>query len=113
MVNSDNATTNGRLMRYLLDLQEYNFSIYYRKGTESCDADAVSRLKRNSDAPVYLTEDELSNQNGVVTRHLLQRARALDTRNLKLEKEAGKLVRKLNKDTLQEMSLLNISRGGT
>ena len=32
----------------------------------------------------------------------------MDTKNLKLEKEAGKLVRKLNKDTLQqEMSLLN------
>jgi hypothetical protein len=44
MVNSENATTNGRLMRYLLDLQEYNFAIYYRKGTDNCDADAVSRL---------------------------------------------------------------------
>ena len=31
MVHSDNATTNGRLMRYLLALQEFNFAIYYRR----------------------------------------------------------------------------------
>ena len=54
MVNSENATTNGRLMRYLLDLQEYNFTICYRRGTENCDADAVSRLLRTSDKPDYL-----------------------------------------------------------
>ena len=104
MVNSDNATTNGRLMRYLLDLQGYNFAIYYRKGTENCDADAVSRLKRTSDEPVYLTEDELSQENGVVSRQLLQRARALDTRNKKTEKEARKLLNKIAKDNLQDMS---------
>ena len=107
MVGTDNATTNGRLMRYLLDLQEYNFAIYYRKGTENCDADAVSRLKRSSDKPVYLTEDELCEENGVVSRQILQRARNLDTRNRKLEKEASKLMRKLDKDTLEEMSKLN------
>ena len=107
MVGTENATTNGRLMRYLLDLQEYNFSIYYRKGTENCDADAVSRLKRTSDSPVYLTEDELCEENGVISRQLLQRARNLDTRNKKLEKEASKLMRKLNKGTLEEMSKLN------
>jgi len=80
MVGTENATTNGRLMRYLIDLQEYNFAIYYRKGTENCDADAVSRLKRNSDCPIYLTEDELCEENGIVSRHLLQRARSRDTR---------------------------------
>jgi hypothetical protein len=52
MVNSENATTNGRLMRYLLDLQGFNFAIYYRKGTENCDADAVSRLTRTTDQPI-------------------------------------------------------------
>ena len=107
MVNSDNATTNGRLMRYLLDLQEYNFSIYYRKGTENCDADAVSRLTRASDQPVYLTEDELSEENGIVTSNMLQRARALDQRNQKLEKDARKLLRRVARDNLHEMSILN------
>ena len=107
MVNTDNATTNGRLMRYILDLQEYNFAIYYRKGTENCDADAVSRLKRTSDQPVYLTEDDLSQENGVVSRQMLQRARALDCRNQKTEKEARRLLSRLAKDNLKEMSLLN------
>jgi exodeoxyribonuclease III len=107
MVSSENATTNGRLMRYLLDLQEYNFAIYYRKGTENCDADAVSRLKRSSDQPHYLTEDELSKENGVVSKNLLERARALDRRNEKLEKSAKKLLNRLAKQELTEMSLLN------
>ena len=107
MVSSDNATTNGRLMRYLLNLQEYNFAIYYRKGTENCDADAVSRLKRTSDQPVYLAEDELSKENGVVSKALLERARALDKRNEKLEKAARKLQSKLAKQELHERSILN------
>lgn len=107
MVNSENATTNGRLMRYLLDLQGYNFAIYYRKGTENCDADAVSRLKRTSDEPVYLTEEELNQENGVVSRQLLQRARSLDARNKKTEKEARRLLNKIAKQDLNEMSILN------
>jgi exodeoxyribonuclease III len=107
MVTSENATTNGRLMRYLLDLQEYNFAIYYRKGTENCDADAVSRLKRSSDKPIYWTEDELSRENGVVSKSMLERARALDKRNSTLEKAAKKLMAKLEKQSLSEMSILN------
>ena len=106
MVSSDNVTTNGRLMRYLLNLQGYNFAIYYRKGTENCDADAVSRHLRSSDQPVYLTEDELCTENGVVSSQLLQRARALDKRNIKLEKEARKLLRHTRKEELKEMSLV-------
>jgi hypothetical protein len=101
MVNSDNSTTNGRLIRYLLALQEYNFAIYYRKGTENCDADAVSRLKRCSDKPVYLTADELGQENR------LERARALDRRNEKLQKTAKKLLNKLAKQELRDMATLN------
>jgi hypothetical protein len=88
-------------MRYLLNLQEYNFAIYYRKGTENCDADAVSRLKRTSDKPVYWTEDELSRENGVVSKNMLERARALDRRNEKLEKTAKKILNKVAKTDLQ------------
>jgi hypothetical protein len=107
MVHSESATTNGRLMRYLLDLQEFNFAIYYRRGTENCDADAVSRLKRTSDRPVYLTEDELSNESGVITPQLLQRARKLDARNKTAFKESEKVLRKMAKQELKEMSIIN------
>jgi hypothetical protein len=107
MVNTDNATTNGRLMRYLINLQGYNFSIYYRSGWENCDADAVSRLKRNSDEPIYLSKDELDDASGVVTSGVLQRARRLDIRNKALEAKAESLLRKLDKKRLKEMSLLN------
>jgi exodeoxyribonuclease III len=107
MVNSDNSTTNGRLMRYILDLQEYNFAIYYRKGTENCDADAVSRLKRTADAPVYLSEEELDQENGVISPQMLHRARSLDMRNRKLEKEARHMLSRLAKQELKEMALIN------
>lgn len=107
MVNTDNATTNGRLMRYLINLQGYNFSIYYRSGWENCDADAVSRLKRNSDEPTYLSKDELDDTSGVVTSGVLQRARRLDIRNKALEAKAESILRKLDKKRLTEMSLLN------
>ena len=60
MVKSDKAITNGRLMRYLMDLQGYNFALYYRKGTENQATDAVSRLLRTSDDPNFLNEDDLN-----------------------------------------------------
>ena len=106
MVNSENATTNGRLMRYLLDLQEYNFTIYYRRGTENCDADAVSRLLRTSDKPNYLNEDDLCTESGIVSKQILHRARALDKRNKEAE-ERLKRERVKAKEELEEMSRLN------
>jgi exodeoxyribonuclease III len=107
LVASGNATTNGRLMRYLMNLQGYNFSIYYRSGWENCDADAVSRLKRTSDEPVYLSKDELDDSSGIITPGVLQRARRLDIRNKTLEAKTESILRKLDKKRLQEMSLLN------
>ena len=107
MVGTDNATTNGRLMRYLINLQGYNFSIYYRSGWENCDADAVSRLKRNSDEPIYLSRDELDDSSGVVTSGVLQRARRLDLRNKTLEAKAESILRKLDKKRLTELSQIN------
>ena len=107
MVNSDHSTTNGRLMRYLLNLQGFNFAIYYRRGTENCDADAVSRLLRASDKPLYLSEDDLNNESGIISKSMLERARALDRRNEKLAKAAKQLLSKLDKQNLTEMSLLN------
>lgn len=107
MVKSDRATTNGRLMRYLMELQGYNFSLYYRKGTENADADAVSRLLRQSDEPLFLSEDELRDESGVVSKQMLFRAKKLDAMNKKAEKEASKLLRRMAKVELQEMSQLN------
>ena len=107
MVNSDKATTNGRLMRYLMELQGYNFSLYYRKGIENQDADAVSRLLRTSDEPIFLTEDQLRDESGVVSKQMLFRARKLDAMTKKTEKEAQKLLRKMKKIELREMAEIN------
>ena len=107
MVGTDNATTNGRLMRYLMNLQGYNFSIYYRSGWENCDADALSRLRQTGDEPIFLSKDELDDSSGIVSPGVLQRARRLDLRNKTLEKKAESILRKLDKKRLQELSILN------
>lgn len=107
MQNSDKASTNGRLMRYLMNLQGYNFSIFYRKGTENADADAVSRLLRSSDDPIFLTEDELRDESGVVSKQMLFKARKLAEQNKKMEKEVEKMLRKLAKIEMREMAELN------
>ena len=44
MVKAQTASNHGRLMRYLMDIQHYNFRLFYKKGTMHLDADAVSRL---------------------------------------------------------------------
>ena len=107
MVKADNSTTNGRLMRYLLGLQSYNFSLYYRKGTQNADADAVSRLLRISDEPIYLTEEQLRDESGIVTKAILDRAKKMDARNKASEKEAQKILRKMQRRELVEMAELN------
>jgi exonuclease III len=107
MQNSDKASTNGRLMRYLMNLQGYNFTVLYRKGTENCDADAVSRLLRASDDPIFLTEDELRDESGVVSKQMLFKARKLEAQNKKMEKEVEKMMRKLAKIEMREMAELN------
>ena len=107
MVNSENSTSNGRLMRYLLDLQGYRFSLYYRKGTENCDADAVSRMLRRYDQPVYLTEDDLDQESGVVSAQMLHRARKLDQRNQATVKEAKEILKNVDGERIKTISRLN------
>jgi hypothetical protein len=41
--------SNGRLMRYIMDIQNYSFNLIHRKGGAHLDADAVSRLLRYDD----------------------------------------------------------------
>jgi hypothetical protein len=44
MVKAQPATNNGRLMRYLIDIQHYDFNLHYKQGKMHLDADAMSRL---------------------------------------------------------------------
>jgi transposase InsO family protein len=60
--------SNGRIMRYVMDLIEYRFNVIHRKGKEHLDADAVSRLLRYGDNEIrLLTRDDLE-EDGVVTK---------------------------------------------
>ena len=104
MVKSDKAITNGRLMRYLMDLQGYNFALYYRKGTENQDADAVSRLLRTSDDPNFLNEDDLNTETGTVTEQEIKEALKLEKVTEKAKKEYVKQMKKVSKQELREMS---------
>ena len=103
MIKSDRAITNGRLMRYLMDLQGYNFSLYYRKGIENQDADAVSRLLGMSDDPNFLSEDELKGETGKVSDEEIKEAMNLKKITEKATKEYDKQKRKVSKDELKEM----------
>jgi hypothetical protein len=107
MVKSDRMSTNGRLMRYLMDLQGYNFSLYYRKGIENQDADAVSRLLRQTDSPVYLSEDELREESGPVDDKEMEKAKKVKRITIKAEKEAQKAYKKMAKAELREMAEIN------
>jgi transposase InsO family protein len=50
LVNKPMKDSNGRLMRYIMDLQQYNFSTIHRRGEDHVDADAMSRLFRYDDS---------------------------------------------------------------
>jgi hypothetical protein len=67
MVKAQTASNNGRLMRYLMDIQHYNFRLHYKKGTLHLDADAVSRLLKFGETPEYLSADDLETDKGPVT----------------------------------------------
>ena len=104
MVKSDRAITNGRLMRYLMDLQGYNFSLYYRKGTENQDADAVSRLLRTSDEPNFGGEDELDQETGKTSEEEIDLAKKLRRMTIKNQKEFERQQRQMSKTELKEMA---------
>jgi hypothetical protein len=67
MVKAQTATNNGRLMRYLMDIQHYDFQLFYKKGQLHLDADAVSRLLKCGEEPTYLDADVLEVDKGPVT----------------------------------------------
>ena len=51
MVMAQTASSNGRLMRYPMDIQHYKFRLFYKKGAMHLDADAVSRLLKLGEQP--------------------------------------------------------------
>jgi hypothetical protein len=59
IVLGQTASNNGRLMRYLLDMQGCNFNLHYKAGRLHFDADGVSRLLQKGEQPEYLTADDL------------------------------------------------------
>ena len=66
MVKAQTQTNNGRLMRYLMDLQDFNFQLRYRKGEHHLDADAVSRLLQKGEIVTFLDADDLETDKGVM-----------------------------------------------
>jgi hypothetical protein len=77
MVLGQTATNNGRLMRYLLDMQGYDFNLHYKAGRLHLDADGVSRLLHKGEQPKYLTVDDLEEDKGPVTEEEMLLAKDL------------------------------------
>jgi hypothetical protein len=60
MVKAQTATNNARRMRYLMDIQHYDFNLHYKQGKmHLLDADAVSRLLKFGEVPEYHSADSL------------------------------------------------------
>ncbi len=57
MVIAIKQTSNARVLRWMLDLQGYKFSMVYKKGKEHANADAISRLLRKHDEEIETTVD--------------------------------------------------------
>ena len=57
---------NGRLARWALQLQPYDFTIRYRAGKDNCNADALSRMCVEDDGEVVSSPSPLRNEGGGV-----------------------------------------------
>jgi hypothetical protein len=51
MYSKQTATNNGRLNRYLIELQEFRFRLHYKAGVVNSDADYLSRAAQIDDTP--------------------------------------------------------------
>lgn len=68
-------SNNGRLMRWLMDLQGYSFDLIYKKGEWHQDADAVSRMYQFGEEEEFLTTDVLEWDKGIPTEEALEFAK--------------------------------------
>ena len=57
MVVAIKQTSNARVLRWMLDLQGYRFSLLYKRGTQHANADAISRLLRYHDEEIETSKD--------------------------------------------------------
>jgi hypothetical protein len=64
-------------MRYLMDIQHYDFNLHYKQGKMHMDADAVSRLLKFGEVPECRSADSLEWDKGPVTEEAVLVARDL------------------------------------
>ncbi|MFN8792066.1 MAG: Ty3/Gypsy family RNase HI domain-containing protein, partial [Bdellovibrionales bacterium] len=105
MVRGQTATNNGRLMRYLMDLQGYTFNLHYKEGRYHLDADGVSRLLRKGETPVYWTADDLEDDKGVPTEEDLLWARDQDAR--KNRRKEAMMHRKMKHSESEQLDIID------
>jgi hypothetical protein len=67
MVKGQDHHNNGRLMRYMMDLQGYDFELIYKKGDLHVDADGVSRLLQSGEVVEFLSKDDLNTDFGPIS----------------------------------------------
>ena len=106
MTATSNDTTNGRLMHYLMAIQGYRYTLYYRTGLLHCTADAVSRLLRRGETPVYETADDLREDKGPITRFQLVKARKLAAQNQVLDEKSQQVLRNLDRVKFKQLSII-------
>lgn len=114
LVKAQTAHNNGRLMRYLMDMQPYDFEATYRKGDLNSDADAISRLLQKGEVVEYLTTDELRVDRGTVSDEEFRAASQVNDAKQKLierlirlkkeaqEKKKHKLIQKSFEESISE-----------
>jgi hypothetical protein len=95
MVKAQTATNNGRLMRYLMDIQHYDFNLHYKQGKMHLDADAVSRLLKFGEVPDYHDADTLEWDKGPITEEEALVARDLaEKRTRRMQRAELRLLEK-------------------
>jgi hypothetical protein len=52
----------GRIARWILEIQSYQFTVIHKKGTKNADADALSRISQTNSQAVTMTKDTFFDQ---------------------------------------------------
>jgi len=72
LVTKDIRDSNGRLMRYIMSIQNFRFGVTHRKGAEHIDADTISRLFRYDESMLRILDRDQLEERGPVTRKDVQ-----------------------------------------